>query len=65
MLCVCAEFNLLEHAPHLIRRYHILANASLITNDTILALHDTNTHPEKQVDWAYETAQGWVHQVSS
>jgi hypothetical protein len=43
-------------------RYNALVNAGLITNDTLLALHDTNTHPYKVVSWSYEAEEGgWVH----
>lgn len=42
--------------------FHRLRDRGIITERTLLALHDTNTHPSQVVPWAYETAQGWVHQ---
>jgi predicted O-methyltransferase YrrM len=38
-----------------------LKENNLIDDDTIIALHDTNTHPNKYVGFAYETSDGWVH----
>ena len=35
----------------------------LIISHTVLALHDTNTHPYKSVHWAYPVSQGYVHQA--
>jgi hypothetical protein len=34
----------------------------IVTDHTILALHDTNLHPAKHVDWAYPVEGGYVHQ---
>lgn len=34
----------------------------LIDDATVICLHDTNTHPAKYYDWAYEVPEGWVHQ---
>jgi predicted O-methyltransferase YrrM len=42
--------------------YKYLLDKGHINNKTIIALHDTNTHPRKVVHWAYLTSQGWVHQ---
>jgi protein-L-isoaspartate O-methyltransferase len=42
--------------------FHRLRDQGIITDRTVLALHDTNTHPYQVVPWAYETADGWVHQ---
>lgn len=42
--------------------YAAMVDAGLVTRDTVLALHDTNTHPRQTVNWAYATSQGWVHQ---
>lgn len=40
-----------------------LASRGIITDSTVLALHDTNVHPFKSVPWAYEIGDGgWVHQ---
>ncbi len=39
-----------------------LKDQGVITEKTILALHDTNTHPTQVVEWAYNTCDGWVHQ---
>ena len=42
-------------------------NLGLITDDTIIALHDTNLHPKKTAKWSYPIADnngdaGFVHQ---
>lgn len=42
-------------------------NLGLITDDTIIALHDTNLHPKKTAQWSYPIAYnngdaGYVHQ---
>lgn len=39
-----------------------LRACGLITDSTVLALHDTNTHVQKFSESSYETAHGWVHQ---
>ena len=39
-----------------------MSGHGLIDSKTILALHDTGTHPKKFVPWAYSTKQGYVHQ---
>jgi predicted O-methyltransferase YrrM len=39
-----------------------LVQEGCIDDHTIIALHDTNTHPFQAVHWAYPTSQGWVHQ---
>ena len=44
--------------------FHRLRDLQIIDETTILALHDTNTHPFKSVSWAYATEQGYVHQVA-
>ncbi len=44
--------------------YYKLRRAAVITDKTILALHDTNLHPAKTVPWAYEIAGGFVHQAA-
>lgn len=33
-------------------------------DSTLICLHDTNCHPQQIVPWAYETADGWVHQTA-
>lgn len=33
-----------------------------VDDQTVLAFHDTNTHPFQQVDFAYPVEDGWVHQ---
>jgi hypothetical protein len=40
----------------------VLERDEMIDNDLIIALHDTNTHPQQFVPWAYQVSQGWVHQ---
>ena len=34
----------------------------MVTDRTVLALHDINLHPRRLVAGAYEIADGWVHQ---
>jgi hypothetical protein len=41
-----------------------LQKSGVVHDRTILGLHDTNTHPYKGCWWAFETADGWVHQVA-
>ena len=40
-----------------------LAEGGMITDRTVLALHDTNLHPTKKAPWAYRVEGGWVHQA--
>lgn len=40
-----------------------LREQNMITDRTILALHDTNLHPTQSAPWAYEIEGGWVHQA--
>lgn len=43
--------------------FHRFRDLGIIDSHTVLALHDTNTHPYKSVDWAYPVSQGgYVHQ---
>jgi hypothetical protein len=42
--------------------FHRLWDALMITDATVLALHDTNLHPYQTVNWAYPVDGGWVHQ---
>ena len=44
--------------------YQTLYNLELIDNNTVIALHDTNTHPKKITSNSYETEDGWVHQTA-
>lgn len=39
-----------------------LRSAGLVTDETVLALHDTQLHPTKTCEWAYPVEEGWVHQ---
>lgn len=39
-----------------------LRAAAMITENTVLALHDTNLYPRKVVPWSYQVEGGWVHQ---
>ena len=39
-----------------------LTDKGLINDKTVIALHDTNTHPSQVVPWSYHTEDGWVHQ---
>ena len=41
-----------------------LTRTGIITSETILALHDTGTHPGKIVPWAYEAKDGYIHQTA-
>lgn len=44
--------------------YHTLLQHNIIDNNVILAIHDTNLHPNKYVERSYymEDDGGWVHQ---
>lgn len=42
--------------------FELLREKEIINSKTIIALHDTNTHPLCVVPWAYHTEDGWVHQ---
>lgn len=44
--------------------YERLREQGCLTDDTVIALHDTNTHVARFMDWAYETPEGWVHQAA-
>jgi predicted O-methyltransferase YrrM len=44
------------------RVYRNLRRARLVTDDTVLAFHDTNLHPVQIVPYAYRVQGGWVHQ---
>ena len=44
--------------------FHTLKEAKLITPDTLLAIHDTGTHPSKLCNWSYPSPYGWIHQPS-
>jgi hypothetical protein len=35
----------------------------MLADKVVLVLHDTNTHPYQSVPWAFETTDGFVHQV--
>ena len=35
----------------------------MLADRVVLVLHDTNTHPYQSVSWAFETTDGYVHQV--
>jgi O-methyltransferase len=41
-----------------------LQTCGVVHDRTVLSLHDTNTHPRQFAWWAFETADGWVHQVA-
>ncbi len=44
--------------------YSELRRSGIVTDDTVLALHDTNLHPHKFVGWAYLIEpRGFVHQA--
>jgi hypothetical protein len=39
-----------------------LSRAGIITDETVIGLHDTNLHPTQPAPWAYPVEGGWVHQ---
>jgi len=40
-----------------------MEDVRLVDDNTILALHDTNPHPKKYVDWSFTNSKGeWIHQ---
>ena len=41
---------------------HNLIDQGLIDDRTVIAAHDTNTHPLQVVPWAYRIDEGWIHQ---
>jgi hypothetical protein len=41
----------------------LLSAQGMVTDRTLLALHDTNLHPTQSVSWAYQVEGGWVHQA--
>jgi predicted O-methyltransferase YrrM len=41
-----------------------LEQDGLVDQETVICLHDTNTHPASFFPWAVEGADGWVHQVA-
>jgi predicted O-methyltransferase YrrM len=46
--------------------FNRMLNLNVITDDTLIALHDTNLHPKKLAPWSYfipsPEDSGWVHQ---
>ena len=47
--------------------FNLLREANLITNETIIALHDTGLHSDKRAKWSYlitdsDGTKGYVHQ---
>lgn len=42
--------------------YYTLIKEGVIDDDVLLSFHDTNLHPEKEVDWSYFVDGGWCHQ---
>lgn len=43
--------------------FHRLYSFGIIDSKTVLALHDTNTHPFKSVEWGYQDKEGgYIHQ---
>lgn len=43
--------------------YHRLKDMNMITDKTVLMLHDTNLHPYQRVPWSYPLEDGFVHQT--
>jgi predicted O-methyltransferase YrrM len=54
----CHDFEQQLHA------FETLSRGGIITKSTIIALHDTGTHPFKTVPWAYLSDDGYVHQTA-
>lgn len=44
------------------RVFNRLREQGCITDDTVIALHDTNTHVRQYTESSYHTHDGWVHQ---
>ena len=42
--------------------FHQLGADGVITETTVLVLHDTNLHPKQFAPWPYKIEEGWVHQ---
>jgi predicted O-methyltransferase YrrM len=42
--------------------FHELSQGCVLTSETIIALHDTGTHPQKFMPWAYRGSDGYIHQ---
>lgn len=43
--------------------FNRLTNQNMINDNTIIVLHDTNTHPKQFFKWAYQINESeWVHQ---
>jgi Methyltransferase domain len=47
-----------------LQAFHTLSRAGVVAHDTFLALHDTGTHPEKLVAWAFRGFDGFIHQTA-
>ncbi len=41
--------------------FKILGNEGVITKKTVLAIHDTGTHPSKMAEATYLSKDGWIH----
>jgi predicted O-methyltransferase YrrM len=54
-------FDCHDYAQQL-QAFHTLARAGVIARGTLIALHDTGTHPAKLLPWAFRTEDGYVHQ---
>jgi predicted O-methyltransferase YrrM len=47
-----------------LQAYETLTHAGIISRATILALHDTGTHPQKFFPWAFAGQDGYIHQTA-
>jgi predicted O-methyltransferase YrrM len=43
--------------------FNKLVENNIITDDTVIALHDTNLHYSRDIGWAYPCDDGFVHQA--
>lgn len=44
--------------------FHTLSRHGLVTRSTIIALHDTGTHPAPFARWTYLGEEGYIHQAA-
>jgi predicted O-methyltransferase YrrM len=56
-------FDCHDYAQQL-EAFHTLSRAGVIARATIIALHDTGTHPRKLLPWAFRGGEGYVHQTA-
>jgi predicted O-methyltransferase YrrM len=44
--------------------FHSLSRSGVVTRSTIIALHDTGTHPDRVAHWAFAGEGGFIHQAA-